>query len=195
MAAVRGRRLRGAVALVGVWLVATLAGFAWLAAYQGAPGPTADAGDWPTTSALEVPTGPTLLLFLHPECACSRATIAELNRLLPRLAEQPAVQIVMSGVGDTITPLAAAVPGARMHHDPGATEARRFGATTSGHLFVYDRVGRLGFHGGITRARAHEGPNDGVEAVVGLLQGNASGTVVTPVFGCLLYDPEVGPDA
>ncbi len=175
--------------LLVLWLLAIGFSLAAMAEYQGAPGLAANAQDWPSDSELTRPDLPTMLLFLHPECGCSRATLAELQRLLPRVQHEFRTLIVFSGVGETLRPLAGEMRDARLHDDPEAIEARRFGATTSGHLFVYGPRGRLLFHGGITAARGHEGPNAGVEHVVAALAGDAArGLTSTQVFGCPLYE-------
>jgi hypothetical protein len=72
--------------------------------------------------------------------------------------------------------------------DVDGTEARRFGALTSGQVVVYDADGRLRFSGGITPARGHAGDNAGRSAIIALLEGASSASVETPVFGCSLLD-------
>ena len=51
---------------------------------------------WPATSQLvRDPGRPTLIMFVHPHCPCSRATLAELDRLLSPRRDRVAVRIVM----------------------------------------------------------------------------------------------------
>ena len=61
-----------------VWLTACVAGAACLWQYATKPGkPGQVAPRWPATSGIPVTTGkPTLLAFVHPNCPCSRATLA-----------------------------------------------------------------------------------------------------------------------
>jgi hypothetical protein len=70
--------------------------------------------------------------------------------------------------------------------DPEGAAALRFGASTSGQTLLYNDSGRLVFNGGITAARGHEGPNDGQDAVIALLQNRPPLHTATPVFGCSL---------
>ena len=79
----RGARLLIAAGLAA-WLLTIGAGLAMLRAYAETPGPPATAGaTWPAEASIaRVPRTPVLLLFLHPHCPCSRATIGELARLL-----------------------------------------------------------------------------------------------------------------
>ena len=46
------------------------------------------------------------------------------------------------------------------------------GATTSGHVLLYDAGGVLRFAGGITDGRGHEGDNAGLDAALALLRGH-----------------------
>jgi hypothetical protein len=69
-------------------------------------------------------------------------------------------------------------------------ERRRFGAQTSGQVFLFDRRGRLLFSGGITPARGQTGANLGRSAVEAILRGQSPSSRWGPVFGCPLVDPE-----
>ncbi len=89
---------------------------------------------------------------------------------------------------------AAAIPGVCVGVDPGGVEARRFGAATSGHVFLYDVAGRLRFCGGITPSRGHEGDNPGRDAILARLLGGEAGTEPALVFGCPLASPAESPD-
>ena len=182
-------------ALLVCWLVVLGASFVALANYQANAGPAAQASDWPASTTLVRGTAPTLVLFLHPECGCSRATLAELRRLLPRIRATLHVQIVMSGAGDLLRDGAQAITGATVQDDPACHQARVFGATTSGHTFLFDGDGHLLFHGGVTAARGHEGPNRGVDAILACLATESPAVRTTPVFGCPLYAPVAADDA
>jgi hypothetical protein len=81
---------------------------------------------------------------------------------------------------------AAAIPGVHVIEDQDGWEVRRFGASTSGQTLLYDSSGHLVFNGGITTARGHFGPNDGLDAVESLLEHGAAGQQTAPVFGCSL---------
>jgi hypothetical protein len=87
-------------------------------------------------------------------------------------------------------PSARAIPGVQVRADLGGVETRRFGATTSGHVILYDPRGHLLYRGGITVGRGHEGDNPGRRAVVAYLQGERAEAARLPVFGCPLLDAE-----
>jgi hypothetical protein len=76
----------------------------------------------------------------------------------------------------------------RIIDDVGGREAARYGIVTSGHVLLFDPSGARLFSGGITGSRAHEGDNDGAEAVVRLVMGSGPAVPAHPVFGCAVRD-------
>jgi hypothetical protein len=195
------------VLLAGVLLCSAAgvaAGFLQTFRYEGTPGRPAAAGDmWPEKSALHRSGGkPTLVLALHPECPCSKATVAELARMLSKVGEVNCYALFES-VADNATggdggggadvkqsglwKAAAAIPGVQAIDDRAREAVQVFGAETSGQVLVYSPEGKLVFQGGITDGRGHEGDNDGLNALETYL---LTGKVVcdrTPVYGCSLH--------
>jgi len=169
-------------------------GFASLWRYTYTPGPAANApAGWPSPLARSG-TRPTLVMVLHPACACSTASLAELLQIVTHAATRPEILVLFSREGDTsgivdgaLWRSATAIPGVTAILDPGAVEARRFGAYVSGQTFLFDRAGRLIFSGGITAGRGHTGENDGVSAVLAALAVGHAPLSTTPVFGCFLH--------
>jgi hypothetical protein len=181
-------------------MVCVCGGLTALARYANRPGIAAAAPPrWPTASRLERrPDRATLVMLLHPGCPCSRASVAELDRLMSRSGRLVTAHVlflkpreVPDGWERTdLWQQAAAIPGVHVWRDDDGVEANGFGASTSGQVLVYDASGHLVFSGGITPARGHEGDNDGVDSVVALLTGRGAPTAAhTPVFGCSLRDP------
>ncbi len=191
-------RLRGVLGIAATcaWAAAVGAGMMTMWAYANAPGPSADAPvRWPASSRIPPPAGrPVLVIALHPQCPCSRATVSELSRLLAHAAAPPEVHLLFvapstvedSWVESGLWATASALPGVHATRDDGS-EARRFGARVSGQVMAYDRDGRLRFSGGITGARGHEGDNAGRAAIGDFLAGRPH-LRETFVFGCLLFD-------
>jgi len=139
----------------------------------------------------------TLVLFLHPQCGCSRATVEELDQLMTHCRDRLHVAVYVLQPSQeseawsrtSLWSGAAAIPGVEVHADRDGIFADRFGARTSGEAFVYDATGQLRFAGGITGSRGHAGDNAGLAAVMELVQQptHAPVSVVrTPVFGCAL---------
>ena len=150
--------------LVGAWGMAVGVGLLLLGAYEGRPGDAGNpAGRWPVASGVRPEaTRPNVVLLLHPRCPCSRASLAELARIMARCQDLVTAHVLVFrpvtaheawGRSD-LWHAAAAIPGVHVYDDPGGTEAARFGGATSGQLLLFDLTGRLVFHGGITGAGA-----------------------------------------
>lgn len=186
------------ILLCTVWLLAAVAGAWGLLRYENTPTATGQTpSHWPSESRIDHPAGCcSLIMFLHPHCPCSRASIAELNRLLGHCKDPVAVHVLFvrpKGVSDdwTETSLrksAAAIPGVKVQLDVEGREAGLFGAESSGHTILYSPDGQLLFSGGITASRGHEGDNAGENLVVAGVNGQFVQLKHTPVFGCSLQD-------
>jgi hypothetical protein len=181
---------------LGVWLAAVGSGFTILLKYSSTPG-AMDASPrvgWPAHSRLERHGRPTLVMFAHPRCPCSRASVAELARLMAALPDHPEAYVLfvhphgVSGDWDQtdLWRSAAAVPGVTVLSDDDGIEAARFHALTSGITLVYDGEGRLLFRGGVTSSRGHEGNSFGRERIISLLTTGKADRTDSPVFGCAL---------
>lgn len=183
----------GLVLLLGV-VVAALAG---LQSTKSTPGEDAAAPlVWPAESALERGSKPTLVLFAHPRCPCTRASLAELELLMGKVGGKVSATVALAlpeNVGpewekSELVEIAAAIPGVRVVFDRQRRESRRFGARTSGQVVYYDREGRLLFAGGITASRGHEGDNAGLNRLISIIEGGRAAGA--PVFGCPLENPQ-----
>jgi hypothetical protein len=182
--------------LVVLWLAALFTGGRLLLGYQALPGPAnSTTAAWPADSRLRRDTERySVLLFVHPRCPCTQASIDELAWLLARSGERVdtwAVFVVPEGAPTDWQKgrsweAAGAVPGLQKWTDLGGTEAQRFGVVTSGHVAVFAPDGRVVFSGGITGARGHRGENPGRNAAHDALLGrHVEGN--WPVFGCPLF--------
>jgi len=189
-------RATGVLAVCGLaWTAAVAAGFTQLYRYKAEPALQGVAPRrWPTTSALLLaPDRPTLVLFAHPACPCTRATVSELARLSARVSTRVAVRIVVvqppdapaEWRGSELEARAAAIPGAMVVHDDGR-EAALFEAEASGLVLAYDARGTQLFAGGITSARGHEGDSFGRRRLLAALAGETPDRATSPVFGCAL---------
>lgn len=195
----RGKKLRN-YALLGLWL-ATLAGGFWhLLIYANTEGLAARSiPDWPASSKIKRSGGQaSLVVFAHPRCPCSAATLGELERLLPKTKnkiENFVVFVKPNGLGDdwareSLWHKAQGIPGTHAHLDEGGKEAAIFGARTSGQTFLFDENGKLIFSGGITPGRGHMGDNNGRSAVLAFAENRPSEIKQTPVYGCALFGAE-----
>ncbi len=194
------RAMKINIPLLGlIWLASVVSGLGVLTAYEYGAGRDAGApADWPAGSQIPLAADePTLILFAHPDCPCTRASIGELAVLLARCPAGVRAHVVFlhpTGTGPDwmrtdLWRSAAAIPGVAVEADEGGREAARFQAATSGQVVLYGPDGRLMFHGGITGARGHYGDNEGLATIVELLRHEPAAVARTPVFGCSLLDP------
>ncbi len=182
-------------------MAAVAVGLTTLWRYQRAPGVAAAAPTtWPTGSRFARPslTRPTVLMFIHPGCPCSRASLTELAKVVANTAPAPAVSIVFMGSDDALAEWvegaswkqAERIPGAQLLVDMDGSEAARFGAVTSGQTLAYGADGRLLFAGGVTIARGEVGPSRGAALLKAALDLSAGALATRAnVFGCPLVRP------
>lgn len=181
-----------------LWAGLVLLGGRKLLNYESTPGmPGAPPSQWPPESQILRPTDKfTLVMLAHPNCPCTRASIAEFDGLMTKLQGKLAGFIVFSKPGATSTEVTASdlwktagrIPNVSVLYDKRGVETDRFGGQVSGQTMLYDPQGRLVFSGGITSGRGHQGDNDGMEAVILKVRGLKAQAHV-PVFGCTLHDP------
>jgi hypothetical protein len=195
------RSLVRAAVVIGVlaWAAGIMLGMQRLWTYKSTPGANATApATWPGSKLIQPVTGKsTLVMFAHPLCSCTRASLAELDAVLQRSGGRVAAWVLFllpegaPDSWDTSTTWEAArrLPFVHVVIDQGGVEADRFRASTSGQVVLYDASGRLQFSGGITGARGHVGDNSGEAAVVSLVNTGTADAHVHEVFGCGLHDP------
>lgn len=189
---------------LALWVLALMAALYFMSAYERAPGPEGTAPlVWPSASVLNTLNGDfTLVMFVHPQCPCSRASLDELNVIMnsadARRSKAYAVFVSPPSTDEHWLHTyswerAGQIPGVLRYVDHGGVEAHRFGAQTSGDLLLYDGRGQLEFRGGITSARGAEGDNIGRQSVLRLLAGSPVPWQTHAVFGCALLDsPALG---
>jgi hypothetical protein len=188
-----------------LWLCAVGFGTFYLKDYENTPGgeTASHPAIFPSDSSIERDSElPMLLVFAHPHCPCTRATIRELAKLMTAAEGRLMARVLFIKPSDfsadwTQTDLwenAAAIPGVSVALDDAGSEAAIFGAETSGIALLYDRAGNLLFQGGITASRGHEGDNDGRRSIVDFVTKDTaiSGRQQPPprgetfVYGCPL---------
>ncbi len=192
----RSRLLR--IAVFSVWSMLVTAGFGTLLLYgQLAGGQDTVPDNWPMNSRLPVlPRRRHLIMFVHPRCPCSRASLDELASI--RFDRHALAEVLIVFVRppdlnagweqDRLWRQAGEIPAAQRVVDPEGKEAARFGAKTSGHTFVFDAAGKLQFSGGITAFRGHTGENVGRHAVEEVMQGRHA-VRRWCIYGCPLLNP------
>ncbi len=182
--------------IVSIWVV--LVGFAFTAllAYHNMPGDRSDhATVWPANNSMKMDTQrANLVVFIHPQCPCSVATLNELARIQSICGVRLNIQVVFYCPSDmhwedtSKVRQALAIPNVQITNDVDGKLAERFGALTSGHSFLYSSDGRRIFSGGITPARGHEGENLGRSSIVKYVLEGKITCEKTNVFGCPILD-------
>ncbi|MEA2488837.1 MAG: hypothetical protein QOH21_629 [Acidobacteriota bacterium] len=180
-----------------VWIAGIAYGSMAMWQFQRKAGEGASApSSWPASSRLSLAKdAPTVVMFAHPRCPCTRASVSQLRELLSgngSLHKAGSVYVLVlkphefpEGWEKTdVWRNAASIPGVTVISDIDGVEATRLGARTSGQTLVYNAAGQLVFSGGITALRGEAGDNLGSESVGALLAGQAPNRTVTPVFGC-----------
>jgi hypothetical protein len=193
------RKIFGGVTIaLALWLAVVGGATISMTHYSNTPGRSGSVPIvWPRESQIPFDSKrPTLIMFMHPRCPCSRASLGELEQLLTQASAQPSTHVVFLKPIDTAanwekTDLwrrASSIPGVSVYIDQSGLEAHRFHSETSGQTLFYDVDGNLRFAGGITLARGHSGDNPGLTALQELMRDGHSSEVKTPVFGCALFE-------
>jgi hypothetical protein len=196
------RRLRWAI-LGCLWISGIVGGQILLARYETAPGVAGSPPQhWPAESRIPLSDrGHTLVMFAHPRCPCTRASLAELAKIRARSTDSVTPWVVFFKPSRAAVDwdqtdqwfTAAEIPGVYVLRDVDGVEARRFHAMTSGQTMLYNSAGELVFSGGITLARGQQGDNAGRSAIESLLRQSAPKAQQTPTFGCPIIVPSEQP--
>jgi hypothetical protein len=179
-----------------VWSLGVAAGSWYGFRYETTETKTTPALDrWPANGLCALSSRcPTLVMFAHPRCPCTRASLNELALLMTHCRDRVEAHVVFFQPNSTaadwartdLWDSAAGIPGVTPRLDEGGTAQQRFGARVSGEVFLYLPTGELAFHGGITAGRGHAGDNDGRCSLESFLLRQERSVKATPVFGCAL---------
>lgn len=188
---------------LGLWMLSVGIGFWQLFIYSNTPGEPATASlYWPAQTKISRGNNlPTLIMFVHPYCSCSDASVGELERLMPHIQGKVKGLVVFfkpknkseEWAKESLWRRSAAIPGVITLLDEEGGEAKIFGVKTSGQVFLYDDKNKLIFQGGITPERGHMGDSDGRNEILSFfkkekIKNNKDSK--TSVFGCSLKNPK-----
>ena len=182
------------------WGSAIAAGLVSVHRYENTPGRFDIAHRrWPAESALRFSSERfNVVMLAHPRCPCTRASLDELAQLLSHCEVPMTAHILFWTPSDAghewqqteLWKMALAIPDVQAHVDENGDEARRFGATTSGHVIVFQGDGTRIFSGGLTKARGKAGNGNTASAINNLIKQKTSLSTDLPVFGCPLFDSQ-----
>jgi hypothetical protein len=157
--------------------------------------------NWPSDSNLRRSlTKPTLLLFSHPKCPCTRSSLEELDKIVSADPSFAKVIIVFADLRPAdpywaetdLWQHAKRIPGAEVLRDENAIECRHFSAFTSGTAILFSKTGAELFRGGLTTSRGHEGESIADGALATFLKSGVMPVRSAPVFGCALFAKTTG---
>jgi hypothetical protein len=187
-------------ALIVSWLLLVGFGMRSLLAHEFGAGKGANAPEhWPGSANITPDRKrPTLVMVAHPRCPCTRASVAELARLMARLGDRVNAHILFVKPAGTPADFAQSdtwssasrIPSLTLHVDERGRDAARFGARTSGQVLLYGTDGSLEFSGGITATRGHQGASVGFDRIVSIATGHWTARFTSAVFGCALGEGE-----
>ena len=166
--------------------------------YGSKPGLAADAPPlWPEETSIERGLGGyTLLMMVHPQCPCSRASLNELQNIMKKSRDNIQAVLLFYHPEEEepnwsevqLWSLAQDIPNTQLVKDWDGAETTNFGVFTSGQVLLYDEKGDLRFSGGITPSRGHVGDSAGKEAILQIMEvKNKPGVlpaIQSLVFGC-----------
>jgi len=189
--------------LTSAAVLAVALGWYQLFTFSSTPGAQLAApAHWPREIPLPSASQVSLLLvFIHPRCSCTPATLQQLGQILSSThttvpaAVQIALVVYRSQTVNPDTYPATFEPAKFLHTpaqilpDPNGLLARRFGAATSGEIVLYAADGHLLFQGGITPMRSQTGRSAGAEALRNALATGATQRKAASVFGCPIFFP------
>ena len=185
--------------LLTVWGIAVGLGLEMLWQFQSTPGDALACQDqaWPSQAPFGLESQQlTLVMFVHPRCPCTVASVSELRRVTAGLGSMPRIHLAIlqplepddSWQSNELVQTGCKLPGAEIHWDHGGQIARLFGTNTSGQVLLFDPQGRSLYRGGVTDLRGQEGPSREGEALRRCLVTGRQAERDYPVFGCALQD-------
>lgn len=164
--------------------------------FGATPGAQSQAPDrLPSSAPFHAGSAPLLLVFVHPGCSCTHATLEELDETVAGYSKplQVALVVYHSGAMEKAGLMQGFTPQHWLHRDfhvvmdEKGSLSRLFGAETSGEVVLYGRNGQLLFQGGVTPERAHVGASKGRDALEQALYRENRQSGMTRVFGCPIF--------
>ena len=181
--------------VIGVWGLSVIVGLGMMVKYQLTPGFAAKPPA--SLSSMAMATRGDLLMFVHPQCECSLATVDELQRLMTsahgklsatvyfyKPLKEPASWCQKTRLWDA----AKLIPSVNLVIDTDAKFAKSYGSRCSGQVLLYSaKSHQLVFAGGLTESRGHEGGNAGEDAILEFARSGKCPISKSAVFGCAIW--------
>lgn len=196
--------LRTSVKLGLLCWILSLTGFVtYMNNYAGRPGEASGLERWPSASAIPILPASSihalknhlaLVTFIHPMCACSRATVENPREIAGSDHHARLIAVVWTPSSQPEWKNSESVKRLReiqkveLVFDESKREFDLFDVKTSGQSFLFASDGSLIFKGGLTESRGHLGPSRGSEFVKRTVANTDVDTkkhaFISSVFGC-----------
>ena len=139
------------------------------------------------------PAHTSLVMFAHPQCPCTSASLNQLNRLMLYSGKADIWVVFLKPssepnewVHSALWKEAQKLEGVHVLEDLDGKLCRCAGAYTSGLVLLYDTKGSELFRGGLTTSRGHEDDSPGLEILESYFKTGKLAAASAPVFGCTL---------
>ena len=198
----------GVHSLVFIWCTSIAIGFAFLFAHDSKPGlQFASPSLWPSDVEFDRPMDvSTLLIFVHPQCPCTFASLAELERVVGQSGSSLETIVILNAPAEkleewmqtAVANRAKGISGAKIVVDGDGKLSAKFRVTVSGQCLLYSPNGQLLFQGGLTASRGHEGESLGQSILIHMIAHPEPDALSNqqvrevPVYGCeLIISPSL----
>ncbi|MDA8792481.1 hypothetical protein N9N67_04500 [Bacteriovoracaceae bacterium] len=149
---------------------------------------------WPNESSLKFNPGKyNLVMFLHPECTCSKASLFHFKEILSEIKHDNLDSKIIftmpkekekEWINSALVKEVKEAGSIQLIFDQSSEEFKRFDAKTSGQAFLFSPSKDLLFNGGITDSRGHIGYNQGEDFIINTLNKRGLASKDVDVFGC-----------
>jgi len=190
------------ILLLGVGTPLALGLMAYLELYSATPGVLGKPlASWPSHTTLSLDSAkPTLVIFAHPQCPCTAASLDELDRLATKNKGAFKLYVVVlkspkmpqEWNESSLWKRAYRLPNSNVFADTEGVECKRFGVITSGTILLFSKEGSEIFRGGLTTSRGHEGDSPGSDSLNSFFSTGELLAKSTPVYGCALVSESSG---
>jgi hypothetical protein len=183
-------RLLAVIALVAAWITAFAYGAHVMMAYDTTAGRAADRAPLVASSKRKAWT---CIMIVHPDCPCTRSSLAALREIVARYDDTVEFRIVMVSderkLDSTNYKAALSIPKAALTWISSEKADELYDSHTSGQTFILNRSGKVVFTGGITPGRGTDKPSYALQLFESVLAGKPI-REFSPVYGCALETEE-----
>ncbi len=181
---------------VFIWLASVSYGLGFLYNYSLKPANMQQVlKNWPEESKIKFAKNQAnLVLFLHPHCQCSEASLAELQKIQAQFHKKFKTHLVFilpegteqDWIHTKLWKKSQNLANTELIIDKSLQEAKVFASTSSGQVYLFNKERELIFLGGITSARGHQGDSIGNSAIKAYFRSGNMSVEKAPSFGCSL---------